>query len=76
MDCVSEITFSTMMTESEIIGAMSEYYDFDKDGGSVKKTDDGSYTFYQVTSAPFPPDRFFTISYKCKDATLCRIDKG
>ncbi|MDE7232706.1 MAG: hypothetical protein K2N37_06510 [Lachnospiraceae bacterium] len=54
VDCVSEISFSTAMTESEIIGAMSESYDFDKDGCSVNKTDDGSYTFYQVTSAPFP----------------------
>ena len=54
VDCVSEITFSTAMTESEIIGAMSESYDFDKDGCSVNKMDDGSYTFYQVTSAPFP----------------------
>ncbi len=54
VDCVSEITFSTAMTESEIIGVMSESYDFDKDGCSVKKTGDGPYTFYQVTSAPFP----------------------
>ena len=53
VDCVSEITFSTAMTESEIIGAMSEFYDFDKDDCSVNKTDDGSYTFYWVTSAPF-----------------------
>lgn len=54
VDCVSEITFSTAMTESEIIGAMSESYDFDKAGCSVNKMDDGSYTFYRVTSAPFP----------------------
>ena len=54
VDCVSEITFSTAMTESEVIGAMSESYDLDKDDCSVQKTDDGSYTFYRVTSAPFP----------------------
>lgn len=54
VDCVSEIIFSTAMIESEIIGAMSESYDFDKDGCSVNKMDDGSYTFYRVTSAPFP----------------------
>lgn len=54
VDCVSEITFSTAMTESEIIGAMSESYDFDKDGCILNKTDDGSYIFYRVTSAPFP----------------------
>lgn len=54
VDCVSEITFSTAMTESEIIGAMSESYDFDKDDCTVNKMEDGSYTFYWVTSAPFP----------------------
>ena len=54
VDCVSEITFSTAMTESEVIGAMSESYDFDKDDCSVNKMDDGSYIFYRVTSAPFP----------------------
>lgn len=54
VDCVSEIIFSTVMTESEIIGEMSESYDFDKDDCSVNKMDDGSYIFYRVTSAPFP----------------------
>ena len=54
MECITEITFATEMTESEIIGVMSESFDFDKAGCSVNKTDDGSYTFYRVTSAPFP----------------------
>ena len=53
VDCLSHITFSTEMQESEIISRMSEYYEYDEWSCFVKKTEDGNYLFYLNTSAPF-----------------------
>ncbi len=53
VDCLSSITFSTEMQESEIEDCMSKYYVFDEWGCYVKKTQDGNYLIYINTSAPF-----------------------
>lgn len=53
VDCLSSITFSTEMQESEIEDCMSKYYVFDEWGCYVKKTPDGNYLIYINTSAPF-----------------------
>jgi len=54
VDCLSSITFSTGMQDSEVKSVMSEYYDFEESGCYVIQTDDGNYLFYINTSAPFP----------------------
>lgn len=53
VDCLSVITFSTEMKESEIKSSMSEYYEFDGWSCYINKTDEGNYLFYLNTSAPF-----------------------
>ena len=53
VNCLSSITFSTQMQESEIKNSMSKYYTFDEWSCYVTKTDDGDYLFYLNTSAPF-----------------------
>jgi len=53
VDCLSIITFSTQMQETEIEKCMSKYYTFDDWDCYVRQTDDGNYIFYLNTSAPF-----------------------
>ena len=53
VDCLSSITFSTEMQESEIEACMSKYYVFDEWGCYVRKRD-GCYMIQIITSAPFP----------------------
>ncbi len=53
VDCLSSITFSTEMQETEIEDRMSEYYVFDGYDCYVNKKDDGYYIIYVNTSAPF-----------------------
>ena len=47
------IVFSTKMQKAEIEDCMSEYYVFDGWDCYVDKTEDGYYTIYINTSAPF-----------------------
>lgn len=54
VECLSIITFSTEMTEEEIRDRMSKHYTIDDWDCSVGKTDEGFYSFYTKTSAPFP----------------------
>ena len=54
VECVSDITFSTEMTESEIERVMSEHYNSNNEYCRLSKEPDGSYSFYKETSAPFP----------------------
>ncbi len=53
VDCLSSITFSTKMQETEIKNCMSEYYVFDEWGCYINKTDDGYYIICINTPAPF-----------------------
>ena len=53
MECMSTIIFSTEMNESEIQGAMAAYYDFDNECCVIKKEEDGTFSIYLETSAPF-----------------------
>ncbi len=53
VDCLSSIIFLTEMPESEIEDRMSKYYVFDEWSCYVHKTDDGDYTIYLNTPAPF-----------------------
>lgn len=53
VDCLSSIIFSTEMQETEIEDRMSKYYMFDDGSCYVNKTDDGYYTIYINTPAPF-----------------------
>ena len=54
VECLSVITFSTEMTESEVRDRMSKYYTFDGWDCYINKIDENFYSFYQSTSAPFP----------------------
>lgn len=53
VDCLSSITFSTQMQESEIKDSMAEYYELNECSCYITKTEDGLYLFYLNTSAPF-----------------------
>ena len=53
VECLSSITFSTEMRKTEIEECMSKYYVFDGWNYYLNKTDDGYYTIYINTSAPF-----------------------
>ena len=53
VDCLSSIIFSTEMRDREIEDSLSKYYVFDEWNCYVNKTDDGYYTMYVNTSAPF-----------------------
>lgn len=53
VECLSSIIFSTEMRETEIEECMSKYYVFDGWNYYLNKTDDGYYTIYINTSAPF-----------------------
>lgn len=53
VDCLSVATFTTSMKEEEIREALSEHYTFDEWYCFIQKEEDGSYTFCQITSAPF-----------------------
>ena len=53
VECLSSITFSTEMRETEIEECLSEYYVFDGWNYYLNKTDDGYYIIYINTSAPF-----------------------
>lgn len=54
VDCLSCVTFSTQMPESEIKIRLADYYEFDEWSCHISKTDTGDYLFYLNTSAPFP----------------------
>jgi hypothetical protein len=54
VECLSVITFSTELTAEEIREGMSEAYTFDGWDCYLKPKDEGFYTFYLRTSAPFP----------------------
>lgn len=53
VECLSSIKFSTKMQETEIEDCLSEYYVFDSWNCYIEKADDGNYTIYVITSAPF-----------------------
>ena len=53
VDCLSSITFSTKIQETEIKNCMSEYYVFDEWSCYINKTDDGYYIICINT-----PDQF------------------
>jgi len=53
VDCLSSILFSTQMQETEIEDRMSKYYVLDEWYCYVKHTEDGYYSFYINTPAPF-----------------------
>ncbi len=53
VDCLSLIIFSTEMQKNEIEDRMSKYYVLDEWYCFVNKMDDGNYTIYINTSAPF-----------------------
>lgn len=53
VDCLSSVLFTTEMQGSEIEECMSKYYTFDEGSCYVDKTEDGYYTIYINTSAPF-----------------------
>lgn len=52
-DCLSSITFSTNMSQNEIVDCMSKYYIFDEWKCYVSQTEDGYCIFRLKTSAPF-----------------------
>lgn len=53
VDCLSSIKFSTAMKEAEIEDCMAKYYVLDEWSCSIDTTEDGYYTMYINTSAPF-----------------------
>lgn len=53
VECMSTIVFLTGMTESEIKAVLSEEYNFDRENCVIRKEEDGSYSIYLETSAPF-----------------------
>lgn len=53
VECMSTITFSTEMNESEIEGAMAAYYDFDNEYYVLRKEEEGTFSIYLETTAPF-----------------------
>lgn len=53
VDCLSRIVFATEMRKAEIEDCLSKYYAFDEWSCYVNQTDDGYYTIYINTSAPF-----------------------
>ncbi len=53
VDCLSSIVFSTEMEKMEIEDRMSKEYAFDGWSSYVDQADDGYYTVYINTSAPF-----------------------
>ncbi len=54
VECMSIITFSTGMAESEIKTAMPESYDFDNECCVIEEEEDGFYSIYLESVAPFP----------------------
>ncbi len=54
VECLSVIDFATEMTEGEITSALSDTCDLNRDGISIEQKEDGTYTVYLETSAPFP----------------------
>lgn len=53
VDCLSSIKFSTAMQETEIEACMAKYYILDKWSCYIDTTEDGYYTMYINTPAPF-----------------------
>lgn len=53
VDCLSSITFSTEMKQTEIEERMAKHYVLDEWSCYVDTTEDGYYTMYINTSAPF-----------------------
>ncbi len=53
VDCLSSVSFSTELRESEIRSRLSKYYHFDEGSCYVARTEDGNYLFYLCASAPF-----------------------
>lgn len=53
VDCLSVVTFLTKMQEQEIQDKMAAYYSFDDGDCYVEKTQEGEYSIYLNTSAPF-----------------------
>lgn len=53
VDCLSSIKFSTAMQETEIEDCMAKYYVLDEWSCYIDTTEDGYYTVYINTSAPF-----------------------
>lgn len=53
VDCLSSIKFSTTMQETEIEDCMEKYYVLDEWSCYIETTEDGYYTVYINTSAPF-----------------------
>ncbi|MBD5516880.1 MAG: hypothetical protein HDR06_20170 [Lachnospiraceae bacterium] len=54
VECMSTIIFSTEMNESEIEEAMAAYYDFDNEYCIIRKEENGTFSIYLATTAPFP----------------------
>lgn len=53
VECMSTIIFSTEMNESEIEEAMAAYYDFDNECCVIRKEENGTFSIYLETTAPF-----------------------
>jgi len=53
VECLSSVTFSTELEETEIKDRMSDHYVLDGWSGDVKRTEDGYFVISIVTSAPF-----------------------
>lgn len=54
VECMSTIIFSTEMNESEIEEAMAAYYNFDNECCIIRKEENGAFSIYLATTAPFP----------------------
>ncbi|MDE6845478.1 MAG: hypothetical protein K2J99_06890 [Lachnospiraceae bacterium] len=54
VESMSTIMFSTGMTEGEIKAVLPEEYNFDRESCVLRREEDGSYSIYLETPAPFP----------------------
>lgn len=53
VDCLSSITFSTQMRQSDLEDKLFQHYQYDEWTCHLSQTDDGCYLFYLNTAAPF-----------------------
>lgn len=53
VDCLSAVTFSTKMQQSELEDKLFQHYSYDERECFLSPKEDGSYLFYLNTSAPF-----------------------
>ena len=53
VDCLSSVTFSTEMSQSELEKKLFQHYTYNEWSCFMPQTEDGQYRFYLNTSAPF-----------------------